>query len=258
MALLRRPPTMPTPTEDSDFLSRWSRRKAQMRQGAELAEARPASRPLVTPVAPRAPATVGEATTAAGSAAVQPQRSALGLADAAGPDTNEPTHPAQAHPPTEPPPTLADVAALTRDSDFSRFVGRSVQPDVKNAALAKLFADPHFNVMDGLDTYIDDYSKPDPLPPGLLRQLVQSDVLGLFDDEGRTSNQEGGQHQAESPTPLAATTANAAPDLAPAPEAALTNPPPGDENTALQLQPDDDAGRTGAANSAEENTRRAH
>jgi hypothetical protein len=40
-----------------------------------------------------------------------------------------------------------------------------VAPEVKNAAFKKLFADPHFNVMDGLDIYIDDYSKPDPLPP---------------------------------------------------------------------------------------------
>ena len=30
--------------------------------------------------------------------------------------------------------------------------------------MKKLFSDPHFNVMDGLDTYIDDYGKPDPLP----------------------------------------------------------------------------------------------
>ena len=42
---------------------------------------------------------------------------------------------------------------------------RDVAPDVKNAAMKKLFADPHFNVMDGMDTYIDDYSKPDPIPP---------------------------------------------------------------------------------------------
>ena len=37
--------------------------------------------------------------------------------------------------------------------------------------------------MDGLDTYIDDYGKPDPLPAGMLRQMAQSQVLGLFDDE---------------------------------------------------------------------------
>jgi hypothetical protein len=36
---------------------------------------------------------------------------------------------------------------------------------VRNAALKKLFTDPHFNVMDGLDVYIDDYGKPDPCRP---------------------------------------------------------------------------------------------
>ena len=42
--------------------------------------------------------------------------------------------------------------------------------------MKKLFADPHFNVMDGLDTYIDDYGKPDPIPQSMLRQLDQSAV----------------------------------------------------------------------------------
>jgi len=86
----------------------------------------------------------------------------------------------------EPAPTLDDVATLTAESDFRRFVGHDVDPTVKNAALKKLFTDPHYNVMDGLDTYIDDYGKPDPLPEGMLRQMVQSQFLGLFDDEKKT------------------------------------------------------------------------
>lgn len=75
---------------------------------------------------------------------------------------------------------MEDVARLTKDSDYSRFVGRGVDPGVKNAALHKLFADPHFNVMDGLDIYIDDYNRPDPLPAGMLEKMVQSEALGLF------------------------------------------------------------------------------
>jgi hypothetical protein len=62
-------------------------------------------------------------------------------------------------------------------------MAEGVAPEVKNAALKKLFTDPHFNVMDGLDTYIDDYGQPDPLPPGMLRRMAQSQLLGLFDDE---------------------------------------------------------------------------
>jgi hypothetical protein len=34
--------------------------------------------------------------------------------------------------------------------------------------------------MDGLDVYIDDYGKPDPLPAEMLRRMVQSQALGLF------------------------------------------------------------------------------
>ncbi len=85
--------------------------------------------------------------------------------------------------PAPPPPTLQDVEALTGESDFSAFTGRGVQPEVSNAAMKKLFSDPRYNVMDGLDTYIDDYSKPDPIPPAMLRQLASAKFLKLFDDE---------------------------------------------------------------------------
>ena len=56
-------------------------------------------------------------------------------------------------------------------------------PDVKNAALKTLFTDPHFNVMDGLDIYIDDYTQPSPLPLSVLRQMVSAKALGLVEDE---------------------------------------------------------------------------
>ena len=38
--------------------------------------------------------------------------------------------------------------------------------------MKKLFANPHYNVMDRLDIYIDDYSQPDPLPQSMLRQIA--------------------------------------------------------------------------------------
>jgi hypothetical protein len=80
-------------------------------------------------------------------------------------------------------PTLADVAALTRESDYTRFMLPGVDTSVRNAAMKKLFSDPRFNVMDGLDVYIDDYGKPDPLPLEMLRRMNQSVALGLFDDD---------------------------------------------------------------------------
>jgi len=76
--------------------------------------------------------------------------------------------------------TLDDVAKLNHQDDFSVFMQSGVDPDVKRAAMKKLFSDPRYNIMDGLDIYIDDYSKPDPIPPEMLRRLVQSQMLNLF------------------------------------------------------------------------------
>ena len=82
---------------------------------------------------------------------------------------------------TPPPVTLEDVEKIDRFApDFSAFMKPDVDPAVQQAALKKMFSDPHFNVMDGLDIYIDDYSKPDPLPQGMLERMAQSDMLNLF------------------------------------------------------------------------------
>ena len=51
------------------------------------------------------------------------------------------------------------------ESDFVAFMQPKVAETVKRAALKKLFRDPRFNVMDGLDVYIDDYSIPSPIVP---------------------------------------------------------------------------------------------
>lgn len=77
-------------------------------------------------------------------------------------------------------PTLEDVLKLTQDSDFSAYVKPGIDPEVQKAAMQKLFSDPRYNVMDGLDIYIDDYSKPDPIPLEMLKRMNQSKMLGLF------------------------------------------------------------------------------
>ena len=82
--------------------------------------------------------------------------------------------------------TLEDVEKIDRFApDFSAFMKPDVDPAVQQAALKKMFSDPHFNIMDGLDIYIDDYSKPDPIPLEMLKRMVQSDMLNIFrkDDE---------------------------------------------------------------------------
>ena len=81
--------------------------------------------------------------------------------------------------PAEPPrvPTIDDVAQLTSQSDFAPFVARGVDEDVKRSALKKLFADPHFNVMDGLDVYIEDFNKFTPMTPAILAALNHAKAL---------------------------------------------------------------------------------
>ncbi len=84
-----------------------------------------------------------------------------------------------------PAPDLPPIEELTPQSDFSVFMHPKVDPDLRRAALKKLFSDPHFNVMDGLDTYIEDYSKPDPLPPGMLAGLRQAQNILAWAKETR-------------------------------------------------------------------------
>ena len=206
--------------EGDGFLSRWSRRKAGARSGASVPE----------PPAPAAPLT-----TVADETPLPP----LPAVPASSPPVATSANPA---PPLVPLPTLDDVAKLTPDSDFSPYVARDVDAAVRNSAMKKLFSDPHFNVMDGLDTYIDDYGKPDPIPLSMLRRMNQSAALGLFDKE---------LDPAGSEAPLPVLPAQASPDGAgpgvvaesTSPLPALAPPPASDDRADddpdLQLQPDD-------------------
>jgi uncharacterized protein DUF3306 len=86
----------------------------------------------------------------------------------------------RAEPAEQPPAPLPPLESLTPESDFAPFMQPEVDPGLKRQALKTLFQDPQFNVMDGLDVYIDDYSKPDPLPEGWLEKLEQVKRLGIF------------------------------------------------------------------------------
>jgi len=90
-------------------------------------------------------------------------------------DALQPPDPAQ---PADAP--LPPIESLTIDSDFAPFFKPQVDESIKRAALKQLFRDPRFNVMDGLDTYIDDYTQPDPIPPAMLEGLMQRRVSFLL------------------------------------------------------------------------------
>jgi len=76
---------------------------------------------------------------------------------------------------------LPDPTTLRFEDDFTGFLRQEVEERLKRVALKKLFHSAEFNVMDGLDTYIDDYSLPDPIDEATLRSLVHTKGL-LFDD----------------------------------------------------------------------------
>lgn len=80
---------------------------------------------------------------------------------------------------------LPPVDSLGFDSDFTGFLRAKVDEKLRQAALKKLFHSPQFNVMDGLDVYIDDYNTFEPIPSEMLRELNHARDL-LFGDEDRS------------------------------------------------------------------------
>ena len=207
-------------TADDGFLSRWARRKAEARGGAPTTEAEPA---------PSVPADRGE----------PPLPTAPAVLLSTAPPLESTASPAVT--PEPPLPTLDDVARLTKDSDFSPYVARNVDARVRNAAMKKLFSDPHFNVMDGLDTYIDDYGKPNPIPLSMLRRMNQAAVLGLFADESDAA--------AKAPLPAVASPDGVDPAAvaqSKLPVSPSAPEPSTDDDPDLQLQRDDADRRPGA------------
>lgn len=130
---------------EDPFLSRWSRLKS-----------------AATKAAP-------------GSAGAAPKTQAQPIAPVAVPDPPAAQRPTDAEREAAP---LPPAESLTPESDFSPFMGAKVEESVKRRALKTLFQDPRFNLMDGLDVYIDDYARPDPLPDGWLEKMSQMAHMG--------------------------------------------------------------------------------
>jgi hypothetical protein len=179
--------------QDSErFLSRWSRRKHEIARATAAAPAAPAVED-VPPVAAEAPL----------------------------PPDVAPAPPAPAAEVAAVP--LPPVETLSFDSDFRPFLKPEVEASVQRAALKKLFSDPHFNVMDGLDIYIDDYNKPDPMPAGMLEKIV-----GVYE---RLTEESAAKEAAEAAAVETAANEAAAPGVPPetsdiAPMATLPTPAP--------------------------------
>ena len=132
----------------------------------------------------------------------------------------------QAPPPAEKPvdpkapaPDLPPLDKLTIDSDYRAFFHPKVGEDVRRAALKKLFGDPRFNVMDGLDVYIDDYSKTEPIPPEMLAGLRQAQAI-IASAKADTEDREKALRAKERQSPIEESAPRNEPLAEPSPAAA--------------------------------------
>jgi len=106
---------------------------------------------------------------------------------------------------------LPPIESLSIESEFAPFFKPGIPESTRRAALKQLFRDPRFNIMDGLDVYIDDYSKPDPIPPEMMKQLLHT--RHIFNPPKTEVNAEG--HVVDVVEPVA----QAAPEEGPGPAA---------------------------------------
>lgn len=111
-------------------------------------------------------------------------------------------------------PALGDIALLNAESDYSAFVASGIDKAVHRAAMKKLFSDPHFNIMDGLDIYIDDYNKPSPVSAAMLAALQHA--KSTLDPQpyraGQEDDEEEGMVQQQADEPVDAASAPALPE----------------------------------------------
>ncbi len=236
----------PIYSENDGFLSRWSQRKQALRKGE----------PVPEPTTERVTAKQTDDTFLKQKQHVAGIHTAQSAPDLIVNETQTEQAPAQ-----PPAPTMKDVHSLTPQSDFKPFMRSDVLPEVKNAAMKQLFKDPHFNVMDMMDIYVDDYSKPDPLPPEMLRKMAVTQFLGFWKEEeeeeaakkaaevkAREDAQQGSSENVAQSEPE-----NATPELTQETQAVTaqaTAPQTAYDYSNLQLQPDDAAGHEGALRSA--------
>lgn len=90
----------------------------------------------------------------------------------------------------------ADIANKGLDADFAPFMQQGVAEATKRAAIQQLFKQPVFNVMDGLDVYIEDFNIYEPLMASELPGLAHARAM-LFPEP------EEGQEQGAEVTQMA-------------------------------------------------------
>ncbi|HSH08559.1 MAG TPA: DUF3306 domain-containing protein [Burkholderiales bacterium] len=144
--------------------------------------------------------------------------------------------PRPAAPAEAPPPELPPIGSLTPESDFSAFMHKQVDEKLRRAALSKLFSDPAFNVVDGLDDYAEDFTQLETLAEGAAAGLKHAKRTLLGRDPDAPAQAEAGEGAKAD-----ADAAQAPPPDAEAEEAthAAQAPPPAADAEAAHAAPDD-------------------
>jgi hypothetical protein len=162
-------------TEPESFLWRWSRRK---REAARTVEQPAAGAALEESVAPTAIADDNDVAAGAPVPSSAPSGDPVPTAEL-------------------PLPPIESLDGVR--SDYQAFFQQPVSDDLRRAALKKLFADPHFNQMDMLDVYVDDYTQFEPLPADLRMRLPSARDFLLDSERAALDAADAAQHPDPAP-----------------------------------------------------------
>ena len=164
-------------TDAGSFLQRWSRRKQAVQAGVVPTE------------------TAAEGATQI--AAIDPQRAAQASPSRNADPGADPS--ADADTKHTELPSLDSLQGL--QSDYLDFMQPKVTQQLKRAALKKLFADPHFNVIDRFEAYSEDYTQADPIPAAMLRGLNQAKGLLFPHDDPKQDAPKQDESKPDAPKP---------------------------------------------------------
>jgi hypothetical protein len=134
-------------SEDEGFLQRWSRRKQDALREEIEAETDPLEQPDV-----RDPAEANDRSQAEEADAVLVEASEDASDAASDPDADEPEPPGDED--------MPPLESIDQGGSIKPFMSPRVSEGLRRAALRRLFRQPKYNVVDMLDDYAEDYSKP--------------------------------------------------------------------------------------------------
>ena len=145
---------------------------------------------------------------------------------------------------------LPQLSSISLAEDFTPFMQAKVPQALKRQALKALFKEPHFNVMDGLDTYIDDYTVFEPIAPDVMATLSSwKTIMNPLEQVVTPSGYAVDVESEEGKAVLAARaeTSAIAQELSPSHDTVHPNPLPRGESGSAPLNANEDSNGQGSA-----------